>query len=133
MQSTDINIFVDATVETLEMMCGVETKRCGSLFLRKSLGPETSLMGIIGLSGRLKGTLVLSMEDHVSHKLCREFIGEEDPAQEDVMDCIGEIINMCGSADESCIVCVGVSTDIVIPMEMASIGMLNLEVSIKED
>jgi chemotaxis protein CheX len=67
-----------------------------------STGAEFDVSGIIGLTGDLTGSVVISMSWKTAKNCVRAFTGVENVPEEDVCDAIGELANMiAGSAKSS--------------------------------
>ncbi len=97
-----INPFIAATVYVFRTMLGIEIQR-GSPSLRTDnrLGHEVS--AVIGLSGKAKGTVVLSLNQQVAIQLAAALL-QEPPAAElnaDVADAMGEMANMVAGRAKS--------------------------------
>ena len=97
-KSEHINPFVEATVETFETMCGAKPRRDGDLAIRKGVINTYDLLGVLGLSGKVKGAVLLSMPIDVGQKMISAFTAEDvEEIDADFMDAYGEILNIiCG-------------------------------------
>jgi chemotaxis protein CheX len=96
MRAEFINPFLVSTAKTFKTMLGCEIKR-GDLNLQTGKLHEVS--GIIGLSGRAVGTVILSFSEQVSLKIASTLLlVEADEVNDDVIDAIGEITNMVAGA-----------------------------------
>ena len=60
MKAEYINPFLSATVSVFDTMLGWQLRRRDP-FVKEGLRPEHEVSGIIGLSGKAKGTVVLSL------------------------------------------------------------------------
>jgi chemotaxis protein CheX len=89
-----INPFVDAAVSVFGTMLGVEVRRVG-LAVADRIKPEYDITGVIGLSGRASGDVVVSFERNVAISAAGAFLGTK-PTQidETVIDSVGELTNM---------------------------------------
>ncbi|QDU95434.1 chemotaxis protein CheX [Lignipirellula cremea] len=89
-----INPFVVAATKVFNVMLGCELKR-GPLFLKNNTQPDFEISGVIGLSGKASGTVVLSLQKEVALSLT-EVLLEKRPEHldADVVDAIGELTNM---------------------------------------
>ncbi len=94
-----INPFLNAAVNVFRTMAACELKR-GTPYLADSDQPALEISGIIGLSGKAIGTVVLSLGEPVALKVTAAMLGETPPKMNgDVVDTIGELTNMiAGSA-----------------------------------
>ncbi len=100
MKSEYINPFIDATRETYETMCGVIPTRSGKLGMRSGMFATDELVGIVGLSGQVRGAILMTMPLSLGQKVVGAFLGEEiTDVDNDLMDGFGEIVNIiAGSA-----------------------------------
>ena len=102
MKAEYINAFIEATLETFQSMCSLSFKRTGTI---KRVGGEIvevdDLMAICGLSGDVKGAVMLTTPLQTGMKLVGAFLMEELTVVNcDLMDGWGEIVNIiAGAAD----------------------------------
>jgi chemotaxis protein CheX len=97
-----INAFIEATLETFKSMCGCEFKRVGEMVLVDGEIVESDdLLAIVGLTGSVKGAVLLATPLDVGKKLIGKFLMEElTEINCDLMDGFGEIVNiLAGAAD----------------------------------
>ena len=89
-----INPFVESAVEVFRTMLQCDLAR-GQLYLKEHVQPDHEISGIIGLSGKATGTVVLSLGRDVAISATEVLLGER-PSQldADVVDAIGELANM---------------------------------------
>ncbi|MCJ8329430.1 MAG: chemotaxis protein CheX [Lentisphaeria bacterium] len=152
MKSEHVNPFIDGTISTFETMCEIKPKRNGKLYLKKGLNTTFDLIGILGLSGTLKGACILSMPTETGMQCVSRFIGEEiSEVNSELLDGFGEILNIIAGAAAAKLegnvalalptVVVGkeqrvhakeVSPYVVIPMRFDDWGEFNIEVSMEE-
>jgi chemotaxis protein CheX len=89
-----INPFVAATIKVFRVMlrCEIERKE---LSLKQHTRPAFDISGVIGLTGKAVGTVVLSMEREVAIR-ATEVMLEQRPSSldADVSDSIGELTNI---------------------------------------
>ena len=94
-----INPFLQAIQSVFSTMLGWELER-GQIYARDAFQPEHEVSGIISLSGRAAGTVVLSLSRQTALAVAEGMLGE--PAKEinaNVTDAVGELANMvAGSA-----------------------------------
>jgi chemotaxis protein CheX len=89
-----INPFVSAAVEVFSTMLKCDLVR-GPLSLNANFQPAHEVSGIIGLSGRASGTVVVSVDREVAMSATEKFLGTRpETIDSDVIDAIGEITNM---------------------------------------
>ena len=94
-----INPFLTSAINVFRTMAACELKR-GKPYLAEGAQPTHEISGVIGLSGKAIGTVVLSLGEPVALKVTASMLGEEPPEMNgDVVDAIGELTNMiAGSA-----------------------------------
>ncbi len=97
MRAEYINPFLVSTANTFRTMLNCEIQR-GELGLQTGRLHEIS--GIIGLSGRAMGMVILSLSQSVALKVASTLLMvETDEIDDDVIDAVGEMTNMvAGSA-----------------------------------
>ena len=89
-----INPFVSATINVFKTMFSTELKR-QQVYLRKPDQSHGGVSGVIGLSGKAIGTAAIIVSDDTAMKVTERFLGMDvTEVNEDVVDCIGEVINM---------------------------------------
>ena len=148
-----VNPFIEATVSTYQMMCGLEPVRDGNLELKtEGFIDNYDLIGVIGLSGSVRGAVLMTMEVKTGCDIVGSFLGEEvDGVCADLMDGFGEIINIIAGAAAAKLdgrvdlalptVVVGKGQQIhakhstpwvIIPMKFPNGGKFNIEISMEE-
>lgn len=86
--------FINAMTKVLQTMLRTEVS-FDKPFLKKRAEPSHEVSGIIGFSGNVFGTIVVSFPEKVAGTLVERFVGEAiDPAHPDFVDAIGEMVNM---------------------------------------
>ncbi len=94
MTAEHINPFLLSAVEVFSAMLDCELTR-GTPSLNVAFQPAHEVSGIIGLSGKASGTVVVSVDREVALGVTEKMLGERpDSLNADVMDAIGEITNM---------------------------------------
>lgn len=94
MKAEYINPFVESTLSVFKTMIGVEPKK-GELYLKKDDEPSFDISGVIGLAGQAVGSVVISLPESLALSVVSKFLGEEKSSiDNDVVDAIGELINM---------------------------------------
>jgi chemotaxis protein CheX len=94
MKAEYVNPFITATSEVFKTMVGIEPAR-GELYIKSDSTLKYDISGIIGLAGQASGFVVISMSEQLAFKVLEKFLGEKKTKiDEDVMDAIGEILNM---------------------------------------
>jgi chemotaxis protein CheX len=90
--------FINSVRTVLSTMVGVETTVEKSR-LKSSPAPDYDYSGIIGFSGTIVGTVVLSFHRDTAIKIVAAFAGADvEPDTTDFADAIGELANMIAGA-----------------------------------
>ena len=94
MKAEHINPFVRSTAAVFSTMCRCELTR-GELTLPANFQEEYEISGMVGLSGKLAGTVVLSLHEDMALYIAEALLGVR-PAEidDDVVDAVGEMTNM---------------------------------------
>ncbi|QDT66962.1 chemotaxis protein CheX [Calycomorphotria hydatis] len=93
-----INPVLMSTKSVFETMLECTPKRTG-LELKDSMQPHHEVSAVIGITGRLSGTLVLSLSRETSLAVLERMTGiEADEIDNDVCDAVGELTNMIAGA-----------------------------------
>ncbi len=149
-----VNPFVEAAVTTFKSMCRVEPVRDGKLELREAGFINTyELIGVIGLTGGVKGAVLMTMDLNVGMKAVGAFLMDEiKEPNTDLMDGFGELLNIIAGAAaaklEGLHVSLALPTVVIgqnqqmhakqsnpwllIPMKFPEWGKFNIEVSMEE-
>ncbi len=94
MKAEYINPFLSATVAVFDTMLGCKLGRRDP-FVKESFQPEHEVSGIIGLSGRAKGTVVLSLNKEAALQATSVLLKEKrTELNAEVIDAIGELTNI---------------------------------------
>ncbi len=94
MRAEHINPFVESLANTFQTMLGCGVQR-GDLILAKSSDNRYPISGVIGLSGKAVGTVVINLSEEVALKSASSLLMEEQTdVNEDVLDAVGELANM---------------------------------------
>lgn len=89
-----INPFIKSLVETFDTMLQCKAER-GSISLKEEPGTLHEVSGIIGLSGKAVGSVVVSLSREVALGAAGAMLmDEKSELDADVIDAIGEITNM---------------------------------------
>jgi chemotaxis protein CheX len=89
-----INPFLSAMISVFDTMLGCTLTRY-ELYVKESVQPEHEISGIIGLSGRAKGAIVLSLCREAALSATEALLGERPlDINSDVADAVGEITNI---------------------------------------
>lgn len=94
MRAEYINPFITSTVNVFSTMLQCELER-GPLEVKASFTPLHEVSGIIGMSGKAVGTVVVSLCREVALRATEALLGERpDLINADVIDTVGELANM---------------------------------------
>jgi chemotaxis protein CheX len=89
-----INPFVCAAVDVFSTMLNCELVR-GQLSLNAHFQPKHEVTGVIGLSGKASGTVVVSLDRDVAISATERMLGQRpESIDDDVIDAVGEMTNM---------------------------------------
>jgi len=98
MQVEHINPFVSALKNTFKTMLSCEARR-GDLAVKQSARAAHDVSGVIGLSGKAVGTVVVSFSTQVALKAASTMLlMEATQIDDDVIDAVGELTNMVAGA-----------------------------------
>lgn len=98
MKAEHINPFLTALSNAFDTMLGCKVSR-GAIHLKEDHAPMHEVSGIIGLSGKTVGTVVLSLSEGVALKAASAMLMcEADAIDGDVIDAVGELANMVAGA-----------------------------------
>jgi len=93
MKAEHINPFLKSTIETFKTMVNLNVTP-GKPYLRKEPG-NADISGVIGLSGDIRGAVIMAYPLETALKISSRFLGEEiKELNASVADCIGEIANI---------------------------------------
>ena len=89
-----INPVLSATKSVFETMMGITPKRT-ALLLKETMEPHYEISAVIGVTGKVAGTIVLSMSEKAAFGVLDRLLGiEADEINTEVCDAIGELTNM---------------------------------------
>jgi len=153
MKAAHLNAFIEATAETLDQMCGIKFHRRGEIIkVNGEIVDTDELMGILGLSGGVRGAVLISTPLETGMKIVSKFMMEEITTINcDLMDAVGELVNILAGAADAKIeelridlalpsVLVGSRTKffakagnpfLIVPMRIPDMGNFNLGVSLE--
>jgi chemotaxis protein CheX len=94
-----LNPFISGTLNVFRTMLNCELTR-GEPGLKRNHAPEYEVSGLIGLSGKAHGIVVVSLGRTTALRLTETLLGQAPPdLNADVVDAVGELANMiAGSA-----------------------------------
>jgi chemotaxis protein CheX len=98
MRADYINPFLSSLSHTFRTMLNCEIHR-GQLQLKNPLSLKFPISGVIGLSGKAVGTVVINLSESVAMKAASAMLMMDiEEINEDVVDAVGEIANMVAGA-----------------------------------
>ena len=87
--------FVNATLNTFKSFVGFELNAGNPHFSGRSLGFDQDISAVIGLSGDIRGAVVVSMKKQFAIKVADTLVGiPHTDMDDDIVDAIGEIVNI---------------------------------------
>ena len=91
-----IQPFIKVCETVFHDFCQTEVKSGKVYFVEKdNFGSEWDISGVIGFTGEAKGAVVISMKNATAFHITKTLTGtEHESVDEDVMDAVGEIINI---------------------------------------
>lgn len=93
-----VNPVILATRDVFAMMLDCTPRRVG-LKVKDHAGCRNSVSGVIGITGRTVGTIVLSLPTPVAIEVLKRMVGTEaDSITHEVCDAVGELTNMIAGA-----------------------------------
>ncbi len=96
-----INPFIVSLRNAFQTMLGCDVHR-GAISLKNGDTPRYEISGVIGLSGKAIGTVVLNLSEAVALKATsRMLLSEATEVNADVVDAVGELTNMVAGAAKS--------------------------------
>ena len=94
MQAEHINPFLRSLVNTFSTMLNCEARR-GEIVLASLDERHFPISGVIGLSGKAVGTVVINLSEEVALKAASAMLMTEVTSlDDDVLDAVGELANM---------------------------------------
>ena len=94
-----INPFLASTISVFDTMLNCKLER-GAPYLKNGTQPQHEVSGVIGLSGKAQGTVVLGLSREAALSAAEVMLQERPPQiNGDVTDAVGELVNIiAGSA-----------------------------------
>jgi chemotaxis protein CheX len=87
--------FVEVTLSTFKEFVGVEVSPMQPHYLEPEKGFEGDVSSVIGLSGAVRGAVIISMKAEVAMKLTDTLVGSHHTEIDaDVVDVVGEVVNI---------------------------------------
>lgn len=98
MRADYINPFLTSLTSTFQTMVNCELRR-GKLELKQHAKLKYPVSGVIGLSGKAVGTVVINLSESVARKSASAMLMMEiTEINDDVVDAVGELANMVAGA-----------------------------------
>jgi chemotaxis protein CheX len=93
-----VNPVIQATQSVFEMMLGCTPRRTG-LRLKRAPEPPPEVSGVIGISGRAAGTIIVGLPRQVAFGVLERMLGTvTHEINDEVCDAVGELTNMIAGA-----------------------------------
>jgi chemotaxis protein CheX len=92
MRETDLHFFIDSTANYFKEVTG-EAAVTGIPHLKGDDPLVLDYTGIIGISGKRKGSIYITASTEMLKALTKQILGLEEVGNEDIKDLIGEIAN----------------------------------------
>lgn len=94
MQAEHINPFIRSLVNTFDKMLKCQVTR-GQLTLAQSGAKHFPISGVIGLSGKAAGAVVINLSETLALRAASELLmAPMDQVNDDVLDVVGELANV---------------------------------------
>jgi len=93
MRETDLNFFIDSVLNYFEEGAN-EPAETGIPFIKDQEPVVLDYTGIIGISGKRKGSVYITAQHKMLQNLAQIILNVEDVSIEDTKDLIGEIANI---------------------------------------
>jgi chemotaxis protein CheX len=88
--------FIESTRSVFSMMLGWQVER-GETCNASAFQSKYDVSGIIGFSGALRGTVVISLDQAVAFAAAESFLGSRpESINAEIVDLVGELANMIG-------------------------------------
>jgi len=89
-----IQPFVQVTTMVFKSMFQYDLKPERAYFVGKEAFLDWDISGLIALTGEVKGLVAISMKNTTASKLTAELMGTEEFSSSDIIDAIGELVNI---------------------------------------
>jgi chemotaxis protein CheX len=119
-----VNLFLSSASSVMGMVCG-EEPTFGQPFLRQSPYPIDDLNVIIGVTGKLRGQMIMSLNQETAKNVASRMMGGMEVLELDeiCLSAIGELGNMIAGNAARLLGEVGVSVDIAPPAVLEGKGV----------
>ncbi len=92
MNETDLHFFIDSTVNYFEEVTN-EKATAGIPYIKDDEPVVLEYTGIIGISGKRKGSIYVTTSENMLSTLAKVILGLEEVGKDDIKDLVGEIAN----------------------------------------
>jgi chemotaxis protein CheX len=92
MNETDLHFFIDSTVNYFEEVTN-EKATAGIPYIKDDEPVVLEYTGIIGISGKRKGSIYVTSSENMLSTLAKVILGLEEVGKDDIKDLVGEIAN----------------------------------------
>jgi len=113
--------FVDATIETLQMMTNLTVTKNGMNIQPIKLEKDDLMASSIAFYGDIDGMVTLIMSKELVKNACVLLIGEESDDQEILDDTLGELVNIVAGKSKSILQNDGINITITLPRKYETI------------
>jgi chemotaxis protein CheX len=113
MRETDLHFFIDSTLNYFEEVTS-EKAQTGIPYLKEHERVVLDYTGIIGISGKRKGSVYITASSDMLNLLAQEILGVDVVDTEDLKDLVGEIANIISVP----VIVEGMAKDIKMPDEV---------------
>lgn len=108
--------FINATVNTMEMMTNAKAKKQEVKVETLTItGTQSRLASSIGFYGDIDGLVVLIFPLNIAKKACSLLLGEETDEIDDILDTLGEFVNIIAGRVKALLAEQGINVDITLP------------------
>lgn len=122
---TELPNFIDATVETLEMMTNAqaikESVQMQTITIQKT---QDTIASSIGYYGDMDGMVILVFPLAIAKKACELLIGEETDDKDLILDTLAELVNIVGGKVKALLGDANIRVDITLPRTYPNIESL---------
>ena len=92
MNETDLHFFIDSTVNYFEEVTN-EKATAGIPYIKDDEPVVLEYTGIIGISGKRKGSIYVTASDTMLSSIAKVILGLDEIGKDDIKDLVGEIAN----------------------------------------
>lgn len=92
MNKTELTHCIETTLQFFDEVSGIKAE-CGIPYLKKEEPIVLDYTGIIGISGKRKGSIYFTTDRSQLSSLAQIMLGTEEVSTEDIKDLVGEIAN----------------------------------------